>query len=88
MKSVSIYALRDNLAEYLTQVSQKDVSIIVSRFNKPIAMLVPYSEDSLPSPDRFFGFLGKGESGDALVSRVRRSKKERLRTKAFRSRGG
>lgn len=87
MKSVSVYELRDNLANYLTMVSKKDMSIVVSRFRKPIAVLVPVTSDTIPSPDRFFGFLGKGERGDRVLARIRRSPAQRRRTKAFRTRG-
>ena len=84
---LSIYDFRDNLANYLTMVSKNDMSIIVNRFSKPIAVLVPYTDDVVPSADRFFGFLGKkGERGDRIVARIRRNSFERRRTEAFRKR--
>jgi prevent-host-death family protein len=87
MKSVSIYDLRDNLASYLTMVDKNDMSIIVNRFSKPIAVLVPYTDNVVPSPDRFFGFLGKkGERGDRAEARIRRNTGERRRTEAFHKR--
>lgn len=86
MKSVSVYDLRDNLANYLTMVSEKDMSIVVNRFRKPIAVLMPVTSYTVPSPDRFFGFLGKGERGDRVVSRLRRSPAEKRRANMYRNR--
>ena len=76
--------LRNNLASYLDDVSENDAAVLISRFGKPIAVLSPYRLTSLPSFEGFFGFLGKTETGEKFLSRVRRSKNESRRTASFR----
>lgn len=75
MQMVSIFDLRSKLAEYLSSVENSDSSLVVRRFGKPIAMIVPYDKKSV-SFEKYFGFMGKGEGGEAFLKRVRRSKKE------------
>lgn len=76
MRMVSIFDLRNKLAEYLSSVVESDSPLVVRRFGKPIAMIVPFDSKSV-SIDEYFGFMGKGESGEAFLKRVRRSEKER-----------
>ncbi len=78
MKNVSVYDLRTNLAEYLDMVSGGG-RVVVRKFKKPIAMLVPYDEDKVDYR-KFLGFRGKGgERGASVVRRLRMSKIERDR---------
>lgn len=75
MKAVSIFDLRDNLADYLASVKRTETPLIVSRFGKPIAVITPFSKETV-SFEKYFGFMGKGDTGEAFLKRVRRSKHE------------
>lgn len=85
MRTISIYDLRNNLADWLNEVTANDSRLLVSRFGKPIAIISPYSDTDVVNFDRFYNVLGKGETGDKLVNRIRRSNKEKERTKTLRS---
>ena len=76
MRTVSVYDFRNNLADYLSLVELSGSRVMVKRFKKPVAMLVPVDKQ-MTDFKRFFGFMGRGESGAAFLRRVRRSKKER-----------
>ena len=41
MKKVSVYLLRDNLASYLDEVTKTEVPLVVCKYNKPIAVIMP-----------------------------------------------
>jgi len=84
MKNVSTYELRSNLSELLREVESTEVSIGVSRFGKPIVTIIPYSGRDNAGYSKYFGFLDKDETGDVFVNRVRRSSKEKQRTKSLR----
>lgn len=86
MKAVSIYELRDDLARYLNSVATTETPIVVNRFGKPIAVISPYLEDRAKDISSFYGFMGKGESGEAYLKRVRRSKREKLAAARLRNR--
>lgn len=82
MRTISTYSLRDNLADYLSEVEKTEVSLVVSRFGKPIAIISPIKEDLSLLNKSYFGFLGKGLKGEKFLDKVRRSDKEkRLVTK-------
>ena len=83
MRMVSIYDLRSKLAEYLSSVADTQTPVVIRRFGKPIAMIVPFDKKKI-SFEKYFGFLGKGETGEAFVNRVRRSHRERTAIQARR----
>lgn len=85
MRTISIYDLRNNLADWLNEVTANDSRLLVSRFGKPIAVISPYSDTDIVNFDRFYNLLSKDETGDKLVNRIRRSNKEKMRTKMLRS---
>ena len=78
MKKTSIYLLRDNLASYLNEVKKTEVPLVVCKYNKPIVVIMPPKKEAVDDNfDKYFGFLGGGETGDELVKRVRRNKREK-----------
>lgn len=78
MKKTSVYLLRDNLASYLDEVTKTKVPLVVCKYNKPIVVIMPPKKENIDDDfDKYFGFLGSGETGDELVKRVRRNKRER-----------
>jgi len=78
MKKTSIYLLRDNLASYLDEVTKTEVPLVVCKYNKPIAVIIPPKRENIEDDfDQYFGFMGHGETGDQFVKRVRRNPKER-----------
>lgn len=85
MRTVSIFELRENLANYLESVSTSDVSLVVRRFGKPIALISPYKSTAVPLFTDYFGFLPKTEKGSEFVNRVRRSNKEKARVEKLRT---
>lgn len=85
MRTISTYSLRDNLADYLGEVERTEVPLLVSRFGRPIAIISPYKKEAVPSSKKFFGFLGKGLSGEKFLAKTRRSAKEKKLTSKFRS---
>lgn len=83
MKNVSIYDLRMNLATYLDMVGTGE-EVVVNRFKKPIAMLVPFDKEKVDYK-RFFGFMkDRRESGIAFENRIRRSAREKVWVKKAR----
>ncbi len=76
MRMISVFDFRNKLADYLSSVADTERPIIVGRFGKPMAVVVPFNKKII-SFDDYFGFLGKGESGGAYLRRVRRSKREK-----------
>lgn len=78
MKRISVYLLRDNLASYLNEVAKTGETIIVEKYKKPIAMIVPPKKELVKEDyKRFFGFMEGKETGEEFVNRVRRNKRER-----------
>jgi len=45
MKKVSVYILRDNLASYLDEVKKNEVPLVVCKYNKPIAVIMPPTKE-------------------------------------------
>lgn len=86
MRTISTFSLRDNLADYLGEVEKTEVPLVISRFGKPIAIISPFKADSFPLNRSFFGFLGKGLSGEKFLAKTRRSAKEKKLTAKLRSR--
>lgn len=84
MRTVSVYRLRDNLADYLDTIQAEGSSLLISRFGKPLAVIAPYKKESLPSFKEYFGFLGRGGKGETFLKEVRRSLKEKAYILALR----
>lgn len=78
MKKTSVFLLRDNLASYLNEVTTEKIPLVVYKYKKPIAVIVPPKKE-LTEIDykKFFGFLGGRETGEEFVKRVRRNKREK-----------
>ncbi len=78
MKKTSVYLFRENLASYLDEVTKTEVPLVVCKYNKPIAVIMPPKKELVKDDvDEFFGFLGGGETGVEFENRVRRGKKEK-----------
>jgi prevent-host-death family protein len=45
MKQISIQQTRDNLAEIINQVSAGGQAFLITKYNKPKAKIVPYTEE-------------------------------------------
>jgi len=86
MRIISTYSLRDKLADYLGEVEKTEVPLIISRFGKPIAIISPYKKGTVPSYKNFFGFLGKGPTGENFLAKTRRTEKEKELITKLRSR--
>lgn len=81
MNTVSVYDFRNDLAGYLDEITESDRPLVISRFGKPVALVSPYQDTGKSSAKNFFGFLGKGETGDKFLAGVRRSPRERAYVK-------
>ena len=79
MRVVSIYDFRNNLSEYLADLAVSDVPIILRRFGKPLAMVLPYKSADV-SVSGYFGFLKNKTTGAAFVASVRRNSREAAKT--------
>lgn len=78
MKKTNVYLLRDNLAKYLNEVAETETPLVVYKFKKPIAVIIPPKKELIESDiDNFYGFMGKGKRGEEFVKKVRRNKKEK-----------
>lgn len=88
MKYVSIYDLRNNLAEIMNTIVTGNTTVIVTKHNKPVAKIEYYNEDANDDPFlKTFGMLkDDGISGKEFVNRVRRNKHERNYIKKLRNR--
>jgi antitoxin (DNA-binding transcriptional repressor) of toxin-antitoxin stability system len=76
MTSVNVFDFRNDLAAYLGLVEKGD-TVVIKKFNKPVAILSPY-DGKVDDIKKYFGFMGKGgESGIEFENRVRRSKLEK-----------
>ena len=78
MRVVSTNEFRDNLADYLDSIVKDESPIVIKRFDKLLVKVVPYKVGSVNEYKKYFGYLGKGESGVAFENRIRRNKKERI----------
>lgn len=66
------------MASYLNEVKETGDSLVVFKYNKPIAVIMPPKKNLVKDDlDEFFGFLPGDETGEEFVNRVRRNKKER-----------
>lgn len=75
-----MFLLRDNLASYLNGVAKTKVPLVVCKYKKPIAVIMPPKKELVEEFDykKYYGFLGKkGETGEQYVERIRRNKRER-----------
>ena len=82
MTSVNVFDFRNELAKYLDLV-ESGKSIVVKKFNRPVAMLSPYRKEKAGF-EKFFGFMDKGlERGVEFEDRVRRNDRERKWTKRY-----
>lgn len=78
MNKTTVFLLRDNLASYLNEVAKTKVPLVVCKYKKPIAVIMPPKKELVEEDfDQFYGFMGGGETGDQLVKRVRRNPRER-----------
>lgn len=80
MNKTTVFLLRDNLASYLNEVAKTKVPLVVCKYKKPIAVIMPPEKKFVEKVDykQFYGFMGKnGETGDRFVKRVRRNTRER-----------
>ena len=78
MRKTNVFLLRDNLASYLNEVVESETPLVVCKFNKPLVVIIPATKNVIEeSYDIFYGFLKKGESGEQLVKRVRRNRREK-----------
>jgi prevent-host-death family protein len=71
------------LAGYLDEVVESDRPLVISRFGKPVALISPYKDTGKILAKDFFGFLGKGETGNKFLAKVRRSAREKAYVKSF-----
>jgi len=74
--TTTVNELRNDLSNFLGKVSFNKDKVKIYKFGKPVALLVPL-EETTATPTNFFGFLGKGESGEEFENRVRRTKTEK-----------
>lgn len=80
MNRISTYDFRDNLAYFLDNVVKTGRPLVVEKYNKAVAVVVPYDDKYAVSgvATDYFGFMKGGESGSDLVKRVRRNKNEKV----------
>lgn len=83
-RTISTYQFRSKLSDYLEEVAEGETPLVVSRFGKPLVVVSPYKKSYVGKIDDYFGFMGGKESGEELVNRVRRSKKEKKRVGSLR----
>jgi len=78
MNRISTYDFRDNLAYFLDEVVRSGKPLVVEKYKKAIAVVVPYDDKYKVSEDfeGFFGFIKDEESGDKYLKKIRRNKKE------------
>lgn len=84
LHTVTTNELRNDLSNFLGKVSFNRDKVKIYKFGKPVALLVPL-EDNPVSSTNFFGFLGKGESGEDFENRVRRTMAEKEYTKKLKT---
>lgn len=71
----------------MDEVIKDKACLVISKFNNPFVVIKPYEENDCAAlkVQNYFGFLGKGERGSVYVNKLRRSKKEKIRTEALRN---
>ena len=79
MNRISTYDFRDNLAFFLAEVAKSGKPLVVEKYKKAIAVVLPYDDKYVASEDfgTYFGFMKDGEDGTSYIKRVRRNKNER-----------
>lgn len=80
MNKTTVFLLRDNLSSYLNEVARTKIPLVVCKYKKPIAVIMPPKKDLVREFDfeKFYGFMGKnGETGVEYENRVRRNKREK-----------
>jgi prevent-host-death family protein len=84
MNAVSVYDFRNDLASYLDEMAESDRPLVISRFGKPVAIVYPYDDKKAEvKADNYFGFLGKGGTGEKFLAKIRRSTREKAYIKAL-----
>ena len=87
MKKVNVFVLRDNLASYLDEVTRTEVPLVVCKYNKPIAVIMPPTKEATEDDfNQFIGFMPGDETGVEFENRVRRGKKEKEYMRKLRKR--
>lgn len=86
MRAVSTFDFRADLSRYLEDVAATEIPLIINRFGKPMVIVKPYLKDTIPVSTSYFGFMGRGESGETFLKRVRRSIGEKKAVTRFRNR--
>ncbi len=86
MKAASVFDLRDNLSSYITDVSENNNTILIYRYNKPIAKLTALTTTEKEySIDSYYGFLGPTrKKGVEVEDSLRRSDEEKKRSDQLR----
>ncbi len=79
MNRISTYDFRDNLAYFLDEVVKSGKPLVVEKYKKAIAVVVPYDDKYKVSDnfEDFFGFIKDKEDGTEYLKKVRRNKKEK-----------
>lgn len=79
MNRISTYDFRDNLAFFLDEVSKSGKPLVVEKYKKAIAVVLPYDDKYRISDDfeTYFGFIKDKEEGGKYLEKVRRKKKEK-----------
>ncbi len=91
MKQVSIYDFRENLASYIDELIKYNNKLVLKKYDKPVAMLVPYEEAKTKLYEEILALKGflkdviPDKDGVAYVNRIRYSKAERNRAKYLRN---
>lgn len=86
MRAVSTFDFRADLSRYLEDVAATEVPLVIQRFGKPLVIVKPYTIATMPTTTSYFGFMGRGESGETFLKRVRRSAGEKRVVTRFRNR--
>lgn len=86
MRAVSTFNFRADLSRYLEDVAATEVPLVIERFGRPLVIVKPYIKATMPATTSYFGFMGRGESGETFLKRVRRSAGEKKAVTHFRNR--
>ncbi len=71
MTTVSVFEFRNNLALYLRLVEDGE-ELEITRFDKPVAKIMPSKRKKTKTLREFKGYLGSGgETGEEYVDRIR-----------------
>jgi hypothetical protein len=84
MLQANVFDFRKNLAGYLDEVETNKRKVVIKRFGRTVAIVLPYDAKDEADGNKYFGFMGEGESGEQFLKRVRRSEKALERTKKLR----